>query len=819
MSLAKKKSKRQARSQPRRSPLVQVEQTIERAERLIENDEAMEAIDLLEPLLARYPRMANLHQMYGYACARQGDLWGALDGYERARQLSRDPALWLPLAWLYLDLEMNSHALLAFRRALRYPLGTSVLEEVPAIVAPLERQVGELATDLGLSVSQVEKGLLYLESGGRSLQANDFQASITANRQAMRLLGNWPPPRNNLSQALFLEGKPQEAIGMARQVLVHDPDNVQALANSIRFLAWTGEEAQARELWSRLKSLPPASIEEHIKMAEAAAVLEQDGSVYELLEPLDTPPDADFLSTRLGRRAQHFLAIAEANLGRRSAQRRLRSLKPTSPAMQKLLADVKAGRPGTGWMDRFPYFPIHEIVPWPRMEEFIELLGEEDHLPEARFRSRVDHFVQRFPQIVLVVQRILWEDQQAEVGIHMLTAIATPTAYAALRRFGLSQAGDDGPRQQALLALMQAGQILPEDTLRFWSRGAWREIQLRQYEIGEDSVPRYGPQIQQLLTEGAQSLELGKFKRAEQSFRRVLELDPTVKEAYHNLGVLYGRQGDDARAKEMCEAALEIDPLYVHARCNLALYLLAEEDLDGAREILRPLSDLTRFHPQDMAFYSYAQARLAMEEEEYEVAKSSLEMALEVWPDYEPAQELLSRLELITRLGTRFDAFFEQQRKREQAKRASLQVALTVPDPSLRDALSLYTKEVLTGMGYVILPWGGWSSLRKAELLEELLAALVLRDNLERITDQLTSGEREALGWVLSRGGHLPWPEFDARCGNDLEESRYWQWHKPKTIMGRLRHRGLLVETTVEGELLVAVPLELRPLLTGLLGR
>ena len=159
--MAKKKRSRQGRSRPQRAPLHQVQQTIKQAERLIENDQAMEAIDLLEPLLARYPRMANLHYVLGYACAREGDLWGALDGYERARQLSRDPALWLPLAWLYLDLEMNSHALLAFRRALKSPVEASAVEEVPAIVASLEEDVDKLATGLGLAVSQVEKGLLY----------------------------------------------------------------------------------------------------------------------------------------------------------------------------------------------------------------------------------------------------------------------------------------------------------------------------------------------------------------------------------------------------------------------------------------------------------------------------------------------------------------------------------------------------------------------------------------------------------------------------------------------------------------------------------
>jgi tetratricopeptide (TPR) repeat protein len=366
---------------------------------------------------------------------------------------------------------------------------------------------------------------------------------------------------------------------------------------------------------------------------------------------------------------------------------------------------------------------------------------------------------------------------------------------------------------------MEVGEIPPEETLRFWSHGEWREIQLRQLEITDDHSWDYSPEIQRLLIEGAHNLEEGNLKQAERLFRRVLKLDSAIKEAYHNLGVLYGRQGDGARATEMCEAALEIDPLYVHPRCNLALQLLDEGDWEGAREMLHPLGDLTRFHPQEMAFYSYVQARLAMEEREYELARNSLEMALEVWPGYELAEQLLSRLELVSQVKDSFDDYFERQRKRDQAKRRQLQAALMVPDPSLREALPLYTKEALTGMGRVVLPWGGWSSLRKAELLDELVDGLSRVDNLERITDELTDGEREALKWVLDRGGHLPWQEFDARVGNDLEESRYWQWHVPQTIMGRLRHRGLLVETTVEGELLVAVPLELQPLLADLLGR
>ena len=116
-------------------------------------------------------------------------------------------------------------------------------------------------------------------------------------------------------------------------------------------------------------------------------------------------------------------------------------------------------------------------------------------------------------------------------------------------------------------------------------------------------------------------------------------------------------------------------------------------------------------------------------------------------------------------------------------------------------------------MARLILPYGGWSSLRKAELLEKVVEELKRTDIVERLVAQLSDTEREALHQVLADGGHMPWHRFDAQYGNDLEESQYWQYHEPKTTMGRLRLRGLLVETTVNDELLVAVPQDLRQVL------
>ena len=811
--MAKRKSKKKSLSgraaRSSRQPTAELQKTLARAVKLTEGGRAEEAVELLEPLLASHPRVADLHYYYGYACAIAGDMWSGLGGYERAMQLSRDPVYWLPLAWLYLDLDLDVHALQAFRNVLRRGVDVPEMDEIVEHVARLEEKVRGIANELGLSVPQTERGLRYVEVGGRALEEEDYTAAIAANRQAIRLLGDWPPPLNNLSVALFNDGQPQKAIATAQQVLVQDPANIQALSNAIRFLSWTGQEEAAQALWPSLQEVEPSAAHERVKMAEAAAALERDEFVYEWLKPLDKP-EAQLPSHWLLLRTQYFLAIAEANMGRRSARRRLKDLPADLPLATELLDALDKGQSGLGWADRFPYFHIAELMPWEPMEEFLLLASREEEMPERRFQGQVARFVERYPQLVLVGEKLIWEKQQTDEGLTLLEIIGTSAAYAALRRFGLSQAGDDEARLEALVILQEAGEIAADETLQIWNQGEWREIQLRQYDISDEPYRDYRPEVIDLLNQGTEALEQGREKSAEQLLRRALELDPSVKEAYNNLAVIYSRRGDVAQAKEMSQAALEIDPLYVIPRCNLALHLLGEDDAEGATDILRPLADVTRFHPSDMALYSYVQAQIYIHQEEYDRAHKALELALEVWPGYELAEEALQRLEFVTRVRTGFDSFFERQRKRDQAARVRLQAKLSTADPSLDAALAIYTKDVLGGMARLVLPEGGWSGLRKAELLARVVEGLSNADNVKRIAGQLAAGEQAALRQVLASGGHMSWQDFDAEYDNDLEASHYWQWHEPKTVMGRLRQRGLLVETTVDGELLVAVPLEVR---------
>jgi tetratricopeptide (TPR) repeat protein len=409
-----------------------------------------------------------------------------------------------------------------------------------------------------------------------------------------------------------------------------------------------------------------------------------------------------------------------------------------------------------------------------------------------------------------MAEKLIWEENQLEVGVGILEAVNTPAAVAALRRFGLSQIGDDDTRMQALYSLLEAGEIEPGETLRVWARGNWREVQLRRYDISDEPKSEYSPAVADLMNEGVQAFQRDDHARAELLFRRALDLDSGAKEACNNLGAIYARQGDHAQAREMFQAALEIDPLYVIPRCNQAIYLLGDGDTDEALAMLAPLSNVTRFHPQEMAFYSYTQARVLMHQEEYEAARNALEAALEVVPGYDVARELLGRLEMISTFKTGFGSYFERQRKRDSARRARLQAKLSTLEPSLAEALPLYSKEVLTAIARLVLPHGGWSGLRKAELLEGLIGGFRNPHVVDRLVAQLSDEERTALHQVLAGGGHMPWQDFDERYGNDLEESQYWQYREPTTTMGRLRLRGLLVEATVNDTLLVVVPLDVR---------
>mgnify|MGYP006289973923 CR=1 FL=1 len=548
--------RRQARAQERKK----IDSALQRAEGLIDQGRARRAIELLGPLVEAHPRVPQLHHAMGTALANAGDVWEALTEYEQAQELSREDAFWLPIATFALQLGLHYHALRAFRQLLNTEEGESMAGEIRETISGLEQDLAQAARQLDLPMRRVERGMELLEQGQRALHRGDFQAAADVNRRAVKQLGDWPPPHNNLAMALFFNGQFEEAMAQVRQVLSLDPQNVQALSNGVRHLVWHGQESEARELWTRLETLTPRSAEERLKIAEASASLEEDEAVYRVLEPLGESSAAEPLPPGLAPRALFFLAVAEANTGRRKeARRRFQGLATFDPRAEVFLLALEEGKPGPGWTHRFPYFYIEELVPRREIEALIELMQRQEEISPQPFRRQVERFITRFPQIVRVAERVIWEEQNPEAGIELLALLDTPAAYQVLRRFGLGQVGEDQERMQALGALAQAGQIPRDETLRVWLDGEWQETQIRGYEISDEGFA-YPQEVANLLDDGLAALKAEDAEQAEMLFHRALALEPRAKEAYNNLGTIYHRRQEHERARAMFRKAVEIDP-------------------------------------------------------------------------------------------------------------------------------------------------------------------------------------------------------------------------------------------------------------------
>jgi hypothetical protein len=211
------------------------------------------------------------------------------------------------------------------------------------------------------------------------------------------------------------------------------------------------------------------------------------------------------------------------------------------------------------------------------------------------------------------------------------------------------------------------------------------------------------------------------------------------------------------------------------------------------------------------------QARILMFEEEYKQARTMLESLLKFSPDFDPAQELLEKVTLLAMIGSASKGILGSMHRRQEKKRASMRTKFKTADVTVEMALGAYTREEQGSMAHTIIRGGGWSALKKKQLHERLVEELPDRYTLEGIVHDLSDEERAALRAVVTRGGTMAWDEFDQRYGNDLEESPYWQYHQPTTLMGRLRQRALLTEATVKDQSLVVIPLALRQPLAEIL--
>lgn len=134
----------------------------------------------------------------------------------------------------------------------------------------------------------------------------------------------------------------------------------------------------------------------------------------------------------------------------------------------------------------------------------------------------------------------------------------------------------------------------------------------------------------------------GELERAADAYDRSSRLFPTA-EAHTFLGWTYSYMGRYGEAIRECEQAIAIDPAFGNAYNDIGAYLIELGRLDDAIPWLEKAIAATRY-----CCYFYAHTNLArvyLHKRMPEKARKSLQAALRVNPDYEPARELLRHLE------------------------------------------------------------------------------------------------------------------------------------------------------------------------------
>ncbi len=809
--MAKKdKGQRKRRKRKRTPPRRPKPAELARANALWEEGKAQEAVEILEDLVERYPRDLGCHTLLGSIYGALGNFLEAIHHLEVAAGLSRrDPEVLLLLGAAYWEYALPSHTLLTLRECPRSELNEEAVKRMQFMMEDSTEKIGIVAARHGISPRKMEHAAYFMESGRLANERGQYTEAVKASKEAARLVRSWATPRNNLALAHFALGQWDEAIATEEEVLEHiDDQNRHALGNLVRFLTASGNTAQARLYLTRLEQAEATDPDDHIKIAEAYATLEEDSEVYATLKRA-WEEEAELNASML-----RFLGTAAANLGKDQEAlvywTEALQLDPASFRLQNFMDALRQGLRRSAPAYRFPYFSGQDMVSEKAFMDFINRLGSL-RTSEEKTAQEMHSFGEKYPYVADVFSDLLWygdENQQAN-SIQTLRMLGNERAVAALQAFAQSQVGNEDQRTMALNALLDLGVFSEDEPVKLWLKGQWREVLLRRQLISEEQEWEYSEQVLTLLEKATTAFHKGEEEKAEELYKKALALEPRAKQAYGNLGALYFKQGRHAEAERALEKALEMDPDYVFPRCNLASIRIGQGRFEEAEEILKPIAKLRTLRAQEILFYNRISADLFIAQEEYESAEQCLEIILAMEPEDEDAQRRLVMVQAMKGSKDMFAHMEERDRRRRERERRK-----PLKSMDLQSCLSRYTKDNLAAMARA-LDIREPARIKKAELIALLAESLADPAVVEEAWRSLNNEDQEALRFVLAQGGMATYDEVSRKYGDDLEEYYYWYYREPETTIGRLRLHGLLFEGGRGDEVVLVIPTEVRGLLSG----
>ncbi|HEY7832264.1 MAG TPA: tetratricopeptide repeat protein [Ktedonobacterales bacterium] len=600
---------------------------VERIQELLDEERWVEALPLLDALVAREGRHApDVWRMLAFVHQSLG-LWEPLEqSAARVVELApNDPMALLALATTHLRRDHSAMALQALRRFLaRWPVHTEA-EYARQLEHVLEE---DLTIRLGYSSLTLEQGIEPSIQHERALTAMEQQQYVEARHleeQALRLAPSFMPALNTISLVYFLEGRQPQAISAARRVLDRDPANVHALGNLIRFLVLSGQREETLALAPRLRDAPLLADEAWVKKAEAWTYLGDDAALVDLLASLERngklPED---LAHPLG---LHLVAVAAWRLGHphkaRALWRRALALDPAFDLAQMNLVDLAkpVAERNAPWAYTVNYW-IDE-----RVMRALRELADEVGKPgvEERVQRSLRTLLTGHPELANLVPTLLERGDPAGRRLALEAALAadTPEMRLALRDFALGQYGPDELRVRAAETIARAG-LLPGHKARLWLKGKWVELLLYAYAVTDEPGYSHPPAVEALEERGMDAMHAKRYAEAEQLYREALVLLPGAPEIQNNLAAAISNQGRYDEADMMVDVIFAEHPDYLFARLGKARTLIHRGDLLTARALIDPMLERTQLHVSELRMICRTQIDYYLAERNHEAADTWL---------------------------------------------------------------------------------------------------------------------------------------------------------------------------------------------------
>jgi tetratricopeptide (TPR) repeat protein len=634
--MARKKKTRQSKQKRNAILPPRLMERLHQVDRLMFAGHLNQARDKLDELDRLHPGQPEILLRLTNVCHDLKDYAAFQAACEQLVAIKPSAAYTLMLAGSYLANTLPVLALRTFRLFLERWPDHPRAGEARETAGELQTRLDDFLAGIGLT----GPGALELAGLHEEVQALLGQGKYPEARQkaeeVLRRRPDFPPALNNIAQTYFAEGALDKSIATSRRVLAIDSENIHALSNLTRDLYLSGRGDEARACAERLKAAPPVGFDVWTKKAEALIYLGDDEALADLLRDFQVAAGAEegpasplFL---------HLVAVAALRLGREKEARRHWSLAlRRQPGLASARANLDDLRKPVGERHAPWPFTLNHWVPKKLLDGMIAYhMQAESAKTEHPADEQAAGFLRAHPEFNAVVPALFDRGDPAgrEFALRTAMLFKTPEMLSALRDFALGQRGPDAMRGEAAQAALQAG-LLPSGPIRMWVRGKWQELHLFGWEITTEPFHshQHSEQVQELLAEGSDALHQGEPARAEELYKRALELEPDAPDVLNNLAAAYEAMNRHTDAMTLLRQIHERFPDYLFARAAMAKVLIADGRLDEAKALLDPLLSRKRLHTSEFSVLASAQIDYLLAQKQKDGARSWFEMWQKAVPD------------------------------------------------------------------------------------------------------------------------------------------------------------------------------------------